>query len=203
MNLTNRAQNLARRLLQGYGTTGVKRLLWDREFAQGRWNCLEASPGDAVYKYVEKYASQGSILDLGCGSGNTSTELDSAAYTKYVGVDVSSVAVESSRAKARECHREAKNSYLQSDIISYVPDQRFEVILFRDSIYYIPQAKISKVLKRYAEYLKESGVFVVRMWDTTGKYKTILDCIEDNFDVVERYTAAGSGTAVIVFQLSR
>jgi SAM-dependent methyltransferase len=58
----------------------MKRRLWNREFANGRWNFIENTSGDLIYGYIEKYCRGGSILDLGCGSGNTDCELDGDRY---------------------------------------------------------------------------------------------------------------------------
>src|SRR5664280_1843566 len=71
VHLANKARKFLRGLLQAYGNEWIKKSLWNLEFSRGRWTCLEASPGDVVYKYIEKYVDGGSILDLGCGSGNT------------------------------------------------------------------------------------------------------------------------------------
>lgn len=74
------------------------------------------------------------------------------------------------------------------------------MILFRDSLYYIPRAKIKPMLERYSRYLKPSGVFIVRMWDAGEKYKAILDPIESEFDVIEKCLPERPKSAVMVFR---
>ncbi|MGD1216137.1 MAG: hypothetical protein ABR861_14245 [Terriglobales bacterium] len=61
MSLAKWIRNVTRRFLQAYGTEKVKSHLWDLEFAQGRWDCLDSTPGDCMYAFIEKYASKGSI----------------------------------------------------------------------------------------------------------------------------------------------
>jgi SAM-dependent methyltransferase len=195
-----KARNALRALLQAYGTKSIKRSLWNAEFSRGRWGCLEVSPGDVVYRYIEKYANKGSILDLGCGSGSTGNELDATEYGDYTGVDISDVAIETARRGAKENCRGDKNKYVQADISDYVPTQQFNVILFRDSIYYVPQAKIKRMLDRYSQYLREGGVFIVRMWSVSGKYKTIVDTIESGFEVMEKDLSVQPKAVVIVFR---
>jgi SAM-dependent methyltransferase len=192
--------NILRAILQAHGARRMKKLLWDSEFSRGRWDCLETTPGDCVYPYVEKYANGGSILDVGCGSGNSGNELDPSAYRHYTGVDISGVAIERARRRTSENGRGAKNCYVQSDMLSYVPSQRYDVVLFRDSIYYLPYGKIKAVLDRYSKYLREHGVFIVRMDESGGKYTAIEHTIESNFDVVERYSAELTKVAVFVFR---
>src|SRR6185436_19758258 len=87
-------KNLLRGLKQVWGTARMKQELWDREYAAGKWNHCENTAGDRIYAFVEKYCRNGSILDMGCGSGNTSNELDANRYGDYTGVDVSDVAVQ-------------------------------------------------------------------------------------------------------------
>jgi SAM-dependent methyltransferase len=187
-----------RAAIQAYGTGKVKQSLWDQEFARGRWACLESTSEDVVYEPISKYAAQGSILDLGCGSGNTGNELDPGAYLKYTGVDISEVALEKARARSRESHRDDRNEYVQSDISRYVPTGRYDVILFRDSIYYIPRRRILSMLRNYSKHLTERGVFVVRIFDIHEKHADIIAMIEHSFEVVERHYSQESG--VIVFR---
>lgn len=183
---TQKVGNVLRALLQAYGSRNIKRYLWNREFSQGRWDCLERSSRDPVYPYVAEYANNGSILDLGCGSGRTGTELDETKYRHYTGVDISDVAIEKARQRTEKNARADRNSYAQSDITSYVPTQQYDVILFKDSVYYIRWGQIKALLDRYSKYLKERGVFIVRMWHANDKYKPIMDTIEGNFEVVEK-----------------
>jgi SAM-dependent methyltransferase len=196
---TTKARSALRALLQAYGTGHVKKRLWDVEFSKGRWDCLDRTAGDCVYPYLEKYANNGSILDLGCGSGSTGNELDMAAYEDYVGVDISDVAIAKAQERTEENRRTGRNRYQQSDIFSYVPGQQFDVILFRDSIYYVPRRHIKAMLQRYAQYLKEGGVFIVRMADG-DKYQDIVQTIEAHFAVVDRHVADDPKAVVLIFR---
>lgn len=200
MHLATKARNVLRGVLQTYGSQRLKKRLWDREFGEGRWDCLESRAGDCVYPYLEKYANRGRILDLGCGSGSTSNELAVTAYGSYTGVDISEVALEKARTRSDANGRTGKNQYSQSDIITYVPSQTFNVILFRDSIGYVPWSRITDLLNGYAKYLEMNGVFIVRLADGTSKYKPIVDGIERSFDVVEKYVSMEPDAVVIVFR---
>jgi SAM-dependent methyltransferase len=201
MYLAEKVRNTLRRLLQHYGTENVKKHLWNNEFSRGRWDCLDRTPGDYVYSYVEKYASNGSILDLGCGSGSTGNELDETSYRHYRGVDISDVAIEKARRRTEENHRVEKNRYCQADIFGYVPTQQYDVILFRDSIYYIPRGQIIAMLDRYSQFLKEGGVFIVRITNgSDDKFKTIVDTIESNFEVKEKYVFERPDAIIMIFR---
>src|SRR5580658_7391854 len=130
MALAQNLENKIRGFFQAYGPTKLKAVLWDKEFDSGRWDCLVSSQGDLVYPYIEEYAKQGYILDLGCGSGSTACELSPAAYEGYTGVDISHVAIEKAQLRTEEAGRGAKTTFAQGDIYSYVPTRQFDVILF-------------------------------------------------------------------------
>jgi SAM-dependent methyltransferase len=200
MQFAQKVRNKIRAFLQAYGTQKLKGHLWDAEFSQGRWDCLDTTPGDCVYSHIEKLANWGSILDLGCGSGSTANELGPNTYRDYTGVDISDVAISKARKRTEESGRADKNRFFKSDVSSYVPTQQFDVILLRDSIYYIPRAKIKVTLDRYSKYLKQGGVFIVRMFDGSDKYKAIVDIIESNFNIIEKHLSEQSNAVVLVFR---
>lgn len=201
MNLARKARNVLRSVRQQWGSSEVKHRLWDDEYAGGRWDHCEQTPGAAVYRYIEKYCANGSILDLGCGSGNTSNELDPAKYDSYTGVDISEVATKKAEARSRQNGRGQKNQYLPADIITYAPDRSYDVICFRESIYYIPHSRIKNMLDRYAHYLTDRGVIIVNVSKYgTRKGQSILDLIESNFQVIEKFAPPQGEEFVVAFR---
>jgi SAM-dependent methyltransferase len=200
LNFAQRVRNRVRGVLLARGPERIKRSLWNTEFARGRWDNLARTPGDCIYLPLQKYGNGGSILDLGCGSGNTGIELAANTYHDYTGVDISDVAIDIAKKRAEEDGRTDKNRYIQSDIFRYEPTQRFDVILFRDSIYYVPGPKVKGMLDRYLKFLKRGGVFIVRLWTGNGKYRSTVDFIEANFEIVEKTVSGPSDTVVLVFR---
>jgi SAM-dependent methyltransferase len=198
MNIAKRGVVFVVGFLKSYGPSNMKKLLWDKEFSGTKWDFIDNTAGDCVYAPLEKYAKNGSILDLGCGPGNTANELDSGAYESYVGVDISEAALTKARKRTEENGRTAKNSFLQGDFINYEPSQKFDVILFRESIYHVPMGKIKETLDRFSKYLSDGGVFVIRiaLSDGTGvKEKPrpagMVRVMETEFDLVERFQHEG------------
>jgi SAM-dependent methyltransferase len=191
--------NGARRLLQSYGPETVKRCLWNLEFSTGRWDCLDHTPGDCVYPFVETYAHGGSILDLGCGSGSTGDELDDRTYTSYVGVDVSDVALQRARVRAERRHRTGRQHYVFSDITRYAATERYDVILYRDSIYYVPPGRIKTMLDRHSRSLKPDGVFIVRIANAPDAHSEVISLIESHFRIIERRAFDHPKAIVLVF----
>lgn len=199
MGFVGRARNVVRRAIQSWGPSEAKRRLWNREFASGHWDHLLDTRGDCVYAFVERYSLGGDVLDLGCGSGNTGCELAETAYRFYRGVDISDVAIAQAARRAAEAGRSPKNSYEQSDIARYRPDRTFDVILFRESLNYVPSPEVGAVLTRYREHLTDRGVFVVRLYDR-HRHADLCAAISERFEMLERFEPADQSTIVLIFR---
>jgi len=207
MYITKRVIGMMQSGLKSYGPSNLKRRMWDSEYSTDKWDFADSTMGDCVYAHLEKHARNGSILDLGCGT-NTGNEVADDAYQRYVGTDISEVCLNKARKRTKAIGREQKNDFVLGDFLTYVPAQRFDVILFRESMYHVPMNKIKQTLDRYAQYLNDGGVFVVRM-ATSGpdgviksRPAAMLDIIENEFSVVEKgqYEKAGAKATVLVFR---
>src|SRR5688572_15444217 len=199
MTLKTKVQNVWRRIRQSWGSPQTKRELWNREFATGRWDSIEHTEGDVIYDFIQRYSASGSILDLGCGAGNTGCELRPESYREYTGVDISDVALAKAAERSRQCGRASMNRYAQADILTYVPDRKHEVILLRESIYYIPRSRIKATLVRYSSYLTENAVLIVRRHDPPVGAR-VLQLIGTAFKTVENRCVGSSGPVIVVFR---
>ena len=205
MYFVERSLRFMRGALASYGPSAIKKTIWDREYSSGKWNFNDDTADDCLYPYLEDYARNGSILDLGCGSGNTANELASSAYGSYLGVDISDTALEKARRRSEANGRAQKNRFLRADFLTYVPEQRFDVILFRESLYHVPLGSVKETLDRYSRHLEEGGVFVVRIATIeNGKNKSrpraMLRVVESGFDILKRGQYGESGATVVVFR---
>jgi SAM-dependent methyltransferase len=206
MYIVDRSLRFIRGALLSYGPSFLKKSIWDQEYSTSKWDFNDSTAGDCVYPYLEKWARKGSILDLGCGSGNTSNELADSAYRSYLGVDISKAALAKARRWTEQSRRTSKNKFVQGELLSYVPPQRFDVILFRESMYHVPLGKVKAVLEHYANYLTPEGVIIVRMsksengkpkWRPTAMFRVI----ETEFEVVEQgESVVGFGGTIMVFR---
>lgn len=205
--MVDRSLRFVRGFVLSYGPQMIKRRVWDKEYSGNKWNFADNTVGDCVYSHLERHARNGSVLDIGCGSGNTATEMDAAAYRTYVGVDISEAALAKAARRSKEAGRQDKNRFECADFLDYVPTGEFDVILFRESMYHVPLNKIKAVLDRYSRFLKEDGVFIVRLFAASretakSKYRPVamLGIMEARFDVVEKrqYADPGSPTVIVV-----
>jgi SAM-dependent methyltransferase len=211
MYIARRALTFVQGFLTSYGPSSIKKLLWDRDFSGGKWDFIDNTVGDCVYPFLEKYAQNGDILDLGCGPGNTANELAATVYKSYVGVDISEAALAKAVKRTQENGRADKNSFVCSDFLGYTPTQEFDIILFRESMYHVPYGQVLKILEKYSKYLKQSGVFIVRLYAGDKKIGKIkyrvtrkINLITREFNIVEscQYETPGTPT-VLVFRPRR
>jgi SAM-dependent methyltransferase len=191
--------------LLSFGPEVMKRRVWNREYSGTKWLFADSTVGDCVYPYLEKYSARGSILDLGCGSGNTANELADSAYQSYMGVDISDEALVKARRWTLENGREHKNRFTRADILRFEPTGQFDVILFRESLYHVPLGKIIPILDKYAPHLKPNGVFVVRLYvPDGGRTKTrparMLEVIAEHCEIVDKGQFGERAATVIVFR---
>jgi SAM-dependent methyltransferase len=211
MNIAKRSGMMVSSFLKIYGPSSLKKRLWDKEFAGTKWNFMDDTSADCIYPHLEKYSLNGSILDLGCGPGNTANELAATAYQTYVGVDISEEAIAKAVRRTAQNGRTDKNTFAVSDFLGYAPHQDFDVILFRESMYHVPFGQVQAILDKYSKHLKTGGVFIVRLYAgdiATGRIKprvtAKLDLIKHEFDIVEaaEYDTPGRPT-VLVFRPKR
>ena len=210
MYLVDRSLQFVRGFLLSYGPSTIKRRFWDKEYLEEKWSFAYNTVGDCVYPHLERHSANGSILDIGCGSSNTATEMAETSYRSYLGVDISEAALAKARRRSQECGRQDKNHFACGDFLTYVPAGKYDVILFRESMYHVPLGKVKSTLDRYSAYLKDAGVFVVRLYASSAdgpeakdKHRpaAMLTIMETEFDVLEkcRYETPGHPT-VIVFR---
>ena len=204
MYIIDRTLRFTRGFLLSYGPSPIKKFFWDHEFSSGKWNFIDNTAGDCVYLHLDRFAKDRSVLDLGCGPGNTANELAASAYQTYVGVDISEAALLKARRRTEQDGRTEKNLFVKDDFLNYVPAQRFDLILFRESMYHVPIGKVKTILDRYAKYLKDGGVFVVRLHGGTTKHrpKAMLNLIKSEFEIIEKSQYPEEAT-VLVFKPRR
>jgi SAM-dependent methyltransferase len=88
--------------------------------------------------------------------------------------------------RTQENGRTSKNSFVNSDFLSYEPSQEFDVILFRESMYHIPYGQVLPILKKYSKHLKSTGVFVVRLYAGDHRPGVIKTRVTAKLDLIKR-----------------
>lgn len=197
------ASRIMNAVLKRWGPVQTKQRIWDHEYENGNWCHLDIQDRngvrrDLIYVALERYSEGASILDMGCGTASTALELESD-YSYYLGIDISEVAIQKARAfVAQDVEKARKTRFAVGDLATFDPGRKFQVIIYRECLYYFPRHEIRQLLVRSCCFLEDGGVMVVRLHDR-NKYQPIVDMIEREYAVIERLAPAGATEIVIVF----
>lgn len=98
-------------------------------------NLLDATFRWDMYKRYE-YAIEASnpilnktFLDVGCGTGLYSLSFAKDDAQKVVGIDISDVMVKICRDRANQEGLNGKCTFIQTDLINYIPDEKFDICI--------------------------------------------------------------------------
>ena len=160
---------------------GAKATAWDQEFKTEFWD--QATTDDPIYPVLQKYP--GSVLEIGCGSGMTPAEMH---FTAYTGVDFSKQAIAKARGK------NPQHQFHVSDMNVFVPMRKYNVILFRESLYYAE--RVSELLNRLSPYLEPGGVFIARIC-SRDRHCGMIAKIHQEFDVKEAIRLETGGLIMV------
>ena len=173
-------------LLKRIGSDAIKRWVWNREFASGKWNYLTdgRKNTDKICQTIDKYLRNGDILELGCGFGLIPLLL-STPFHSYVGVDISDVAFKSSEKLFRNSPPSMGSvNFIAYDVEKFIPAQKFDVILLDEVLNYFKTPLIPIIVDRYTKFLNIGGVIIVKMHDRE-KYQGVIETLEKAFNIVE------------------
>ena len=141
-------------------TRRVKSLTtWNDEFASGHWTAVFDSSKEiprygVVAAYIHAYNPHAAILDLGCGQGTLHKYM--SQYKSYLGVDFSEEAI-----KMAQSLTSNTDVFVQADIETYIPDQKFDLIIFNECLYYLEYPL--DVLKRYEAFLNAGAAMIISL----------------------------------------
>jgi 2-polyprenyl-3-methyl-5-hydroxy-6-metoxy-1,4-benzoquinol methylase len=133
---------------------------WDHQYQRGEWDSLgqESSRFDAVIRLMSKDRSRPSILEIGCGPALLLQQMKPAEYSRFTGIDLSAVAINTARQYENE-----DVHFFQSDMQTFVPDATYDIIAFNESLYYVKDP--AAVFARYTQYLNPNGSIIITAFE--------------------------------------
>ena len=166
---------------QLFNSFARKKKKWNTQYAQGFWDGLKSKLEEerfhAVRDFIYKYSDNGKILEIGCGEGILQAKLNDGSFSKFVGIDLSEVAIK----KAADL-QSGIVQYLCADMEQFVPSEKYDIIIFNESIYYSSHPE--RLLKKYMKDLNENGVFIVSIYEGTRNLR-VLNKLRRNFKSLE------------------
>ncbi len=128
--------------------------------------------------YMDAFKRGGEYLDVGCGDGVLFERFKPLGYQRYVGIDISHVAIEKLR-----LHNDDRTNFTQADGDVHEAAGRFDVIIFNESLYYLRDPVRS--LERYAQSLKPGGCIIVSTYTASRRSRAVLREAKRGFEVLD------------------
>jgi trans-aconitate methyltransferase len=172
---------------QGYGWP-IPKAGWEAKHKQKYWDFL-SSPGQATHylailDHISRLHQEPTILDVGCGNGRLLELLDPSRFESYVGIDVSSTAIQQAESLG------IQTAWFEvADFEEWSTPRRFHTIVFNESLYYARRP--AGTLWRYGGFLDEGGSMIVSMV-RHGHHGAIWRSLEERFQVLQS-TAVENG----------
>ncbi|MCX5636185.1 MAG: class I SAM-dependent methyltransferase [Planctomycetota bacterium] len=180
-------------LFTRFGGSKLRQQAFDQKYTDGSWDYFDKDHSLEMRKVVEKYARKGRILDMGCGTGILASMLNPDSFEYYLGVDASREAI--ALAQKRQSN---KINFEISDIQSCKCKERFDLIVFEESLYYVPFFR-RRLLQRFAESLRPEGLFIVTVADP-NRFGRMIRMIRKKFQIIEDRYFKNSSRLLLVFR---
>jgi SAM-dependent methyltransferase len=156
--------------------------VWEAQYAAGRWDFLAGLDQLARYSVIAGYIHYlkpgAAVLDVGCGEGLLLRSYRPYGYVRYLGVDIAANAI--ARLGAAE---DARTRFVCADAESFQPDERFDVIVFNESLYYFrdPLATFA----RYLQFLHNDGIIIVSTFLGSPRAVSILRRLRERYALLD------------------
>jgi len=160
---------------------GAERYKWEKEYAAGRWDYLHEPRQAERYKvlvdFIGRYL-QGSrtILEIGCGEGILQQRIPPHSYSRYLGVDISHVAI---RRASR--FKDPVTDFRTGDMETYLPRGKYDMIIFNEVLNYSTDPL--RTVRHYLPYLEAHGHLLFSLNETTWSLE-IIQMLEKEFPLV-------------------
>jgi 2-polyprenyl-3-methyl-5-hydroxy-6-metoxy-1,4-benzoquinol methylase len=164
---------------------------WDKEWSSGEWNYMDkvaversriaVIAGVLVQMYSHPNAS---VLDIGCGEGPISDFLNQEQKSRYVGVDLSQIAIQNAKKL-----RGSPQKFVHAAAHQFHPKHSFDVVIFSEVLYYTEH---EKVLTQYNGYLNPNGILIISFFHQGPQlYDRIFNYAATLFDKIDEVNVEG------------
>lgn len=185
------------------GFIDLSKDFWEDEYANQYEKQLEEEKErpryDTLARLIQAQTRHLSVLDLGCGTGIMKKYLPDNILT---GVDISADAIR----KARRSDPESE--YICAPIEAYNPTGKFDIILFNEILYYLPDAYGSVCF--FSKYLHDDGTIILSVYNPGKAHRfgsVFCGLIEEikqwDFSITEEIELANGGLSWKIICLKR
>lgn len=180
-------------LVVKYGPLKLRSIAFDEKYRQGHW-CFKSGGAADLSSVVQQYLRHGDLLIMGCGGAGFLESLEPRAFNSVLGIDLSREAILLASRFVSD-----NVSFQLADMVTYQCLQPYDVILFSESLYYVPLADQKSFLERLSVHLRHGGVFIAT-FAQAKRYRKMIEGIRKGFSVIEDGSFSGSDRHLIVFK---
>ena len=177
-----------------FGPRKLRSIAFDEKYRSGAWN-FGGTNDSGLANTVRRYLRNGDLLIMGCGGASVLGELEGSSLQSALGLDLSEEAIRLARRSAP-----VNAKFQLADMVTFECPHPYDVILFSESLYYVPGGRQVALLNRLGAHLKPGGAFVVTLAEA-NRYQDIIERIRANFRILEDHLFPGSTRHLLVFQL--
>ncbi|GAB2974598.1 class I SAM-dependent methyltransferase [Nocardioides montaniterrae] len=172
-----------RRWEAGRGDVPKEPGAWDEQYAGGGWDYLSGLGEVAHYAVIAGYARHlhpgGSVLDVGCGTGVLHDHLAAGGYSRYTGVDISSVAIAALEARVPR----GSADFFAVDADRFSPERSYDLVILNESLTYFPDP--AATFRRYLGFVADGGFAIVSCHLESPRSRAILRSLVDEHGALD------------------
>lgn len=164
------------------GDVPVSGEVWETEYSGEKWNFLgnisELGRYSVIAGYISYLKPQAAVLDVGCGEGILFEKYKGQGYSRYLGIDISQVAIDRLADRQNE-----KTCFMSADAENFEPTELFDVIVFNESLYYFHHPLVG--VAKYCKALKPNGLIIVSTCNTSCRGKAVLRGLKEQYPMLD------------------
>lgn len=135
---------------------------WNESYRSGYWNFLKEKDQRPRHYAVagiirEYFPERASVLEVGCGYAPALSLFPKD--TTYLGIDISEEVITA----CRQEHQNPNIAFYALSLEDMKPDQKFDVVLASEVLYYYPIQKIPIIARMLLSHLRPQGILIVTM----------------------------------------
>jgi ubiquinone/menaquinone biosynthesis C-methylase UbiE len=145
---------------------------------------------------LERFRTDGEVLEIASGTGAWTIELLNHA-SRLTALDASPEMHEQARAKIG---RDARVRFVKTDVFSWMPDARYDVVFFANWLSHVPQARFVRFWQIVARALRPSGrVFFIDELQDAWRHDDLREDLATDTDasVVRRSLRDGRSFRIV------
>ena len=152
---------------------GFTKSSWDKQFELGVWDRGPRSQN--TINRVSGLCAGGKLIEFGCGGGSLPFLVPRNCYSEYIGYDISEVAIENAKRRARQEGLENIH-FEQCDMAKWNGTNGVSLIVVEECLYYLSPATVERFLLQCSRSICSGGLILVIVHSSSKHARTLDVC---------------------------